>query len=151
MEESLATTIKKDEDPSTIEKSPKNKGERNKARKTSKKKTSSSKNKTDIETLIKRLMSDWLSLETCIFIHGEQKVKEILNENKLSDYFEELNIVQLQREQQMKYMQICRRLHLQEMADEKFDKAFTGGNRLKPLPNYKELKENIMDLKLKVT
>ncbi|XP_076272598.1 putative RNA polymerase II subunit B1 CTD phosphatase RPAP2 [Rhynchophorus ferrugineus] len=149
-EDSLPDTIKKDDDSVVVEKSTKNKGERNKARKTSKKKTSGSKNKMDIEALLKKLMSDWLSLETCIFIHGEQKVKEILTENKLSDYFEELNIVQLQREQQMKYMEICRRLQLQEMADDKFDKALTGGDRLKPLPDYKKLKDDMKELNLKV-
>ncbi|KAJ8973132.1 hypothetical protein NQ317_001563 [Molorchus minor] len=104
----------------------------------------------DIESLIRKSVKEWLSLETYIFIYGEHKVKEILNEKKLSDCFEQLNIGELQREQQIKYMSICKRLQLQEMADEKFDNAHIGNSRLKPLPDYKQLKEVSKDLTVKV-
>lgn len=36
------------------------------------------------------------------------------------------------------------------MADDKFDKAFVGGTKLKPLPDFRKLKEDTKDLQLKV-
>lgn len=106
--------------------------------------------KMDIELLLNKVLKEWLTVESLIFIHGESKVKEVLNERKLSDYFEELNITELQRDQQMKYLNICKRLQLQEMADEKFDNALIGNTKLKPLPDYKKLKEENKQLDLKV-
>ncbi|XP_050301494.1 putative RNA polymerase II subunit B1 CTD phosphatase RPAP2 [Anthonomus grandis grandis] len=103
-----------------------------------------------IESLIRNSFDDWITLETCIFIHGETKVKHILNENKLSEYFDQFHVQELQREQQMRYMEICRRLQLQEMADDRFDKVYVGGTKLKPLPDFKKLKEESKELKLKV-
>ncbi|XP_018572892.1 RNA polymerase II subunit B1 CTD phosphatase Rpap2 [Anoplophora glabripennis] len=117
--------------------------------KKSKKKGTKSQ-KMDIEFLINKALKEWLTLESFIFIHGETKVKEILNEKKLSDYFEELNITELQRDQQLKYMNICKRLQLQEMADEKFDNVVVGNTKIKPVPDYKKLKDENKDLDLKV-
>ncbi|KAJ8951280.1 hypothetical protein NQ318_008183 [Aromia moschata] len=81
----------------------------------------------DAELLIRKVLKEWLTLESYIFIHGESK-----------------------KDQQIKYMQICKRLQLQEMADEKFDSALIGDAKLKPLPDYKQLKEGNKDLTLKV-
>lgn len=62
----------------------------------------------DIENIVTKALEEWVTLETCIFIHGDQKVKRILSEKKLSDYFDELHVQELQKEQQMRYMDICR-------------------------------------------
>lgn len=118
--------------------------------KKSKKKGGTKSQKIDIELLINKVLKEWLTLESLIFIHGESRVKEVLNEKKLSDYFEELNITELQRDQQIKYLNICKRLQLQEMADEKFDNALIGNEKLMPLPDYKKLKEENKELNVKV-
>ncbi|CAH1955964.1 unnamed protein product [Acanthoscelides obtectus] len=117
--------------------------------KKSKKKISKSA-KIDMETLLKRLVKEWLTLDTYIFLYGESKVKEILTEKKLSDYFDTLDVAGLQRDQQVKYMNICRKLQLQEMADEKFDNALVGNSKLMPIPDYKKLKEETKELDMKV-
>ncbi|CAG9761413.1 unnamed protein product [Ceutorhynchus assimilis] len=114
------------------------------------KKKNTKKRVVDVESIIKKVINEWVTLETCIFIHGEEKVKRILNEHKLSDYFDRLHIEEMQMEQQMRYMDICRRLHLQEMADDKFDGVLTGTRKLKPLPDFKKLREDAEEMKLKV-
>ncbi|XP_060534652.1 RNA polymerase II subunit B1 CTD phosphatase Rpap2 isoform X2 [Cylas formicarius] len=106
--------------------------------------------KLDVEGIVRRALDDWLTLETCIFIHGEEKVKAVLDEEKLSAYFETLKVMELQWDQQKRYMDVCRRLQLQEMADEKFDSAVVGDSKLMPLPDYKRLKEESKDMHLKV-
>lgn len=114
------------------------------------KKKSSKSSKQDLKQILRRVLREWITLETYIFLYGEAKVKEILDEKKLSDYFEKLNVAELQRNQQAKYMDICRKLQLQEMADEKFDSALLGNTKLKPVPDYKKLKQESKDLDVKV-
>lgn len=121
--------------------------------KNKKDKTNFSSNKgksVDMENLIKNSLDGWFTLESCIFIHGEEKVKDILNEKKLSEYFIKLKVSELQIEQQTKYMEICRRLQLQEMAEEMFDKSASSARKLKPLPDYRKLKADTKDMTLKV-
>lgn len=103
----------------------------------------------DVLQHIKKCLQDWFTMESMIFIHGDKKVKDLLNEKKLSDHFENLQVHSLQRNQQIKYRNICRRLQLQEFADEKFDNAVTG-NVLKPVPDYNSLKVESKDMDLKV-
>lgn len=103
----------------------------------------------DVLAQIQKHVTEWLTLETFIFLHGESKVKEILNERTLSDYFEKLKIADLQASQQIRYLNICRKLKLKEIADEKFDKSVNEG-KLRPVPDYKQLKEESKNLDLKV-
>lgn len=103
----------------------------------------------DILKQVKKCISEWLTLEALIYIHGENRVKEVLNENKLSDYFDSLKIVELQICQQMKYLDICKKLNFKEMADEKFDRAVRS-RTLNPVPDYKELKMENQNLDVKV-
>lgn len=114
------------------------------------KKRSSKDQKVDVESVIKTVLKEWLTIESYIFLFGEEKIKEVLDEKKLSDYFDKLNIAELKREQQIKYLEICKRLHLQEMADEKFDKAFLGNTKIMPLPDYQKLKTENKELSIKV-
>lgn len=114
------------------------------------KKRNSKVQKIDVESLIKTALKEWLTIESYIFLFGEKKIKEILDEKKLSDYFDKLNIAELKREQQIKYMEICKRLHLQEMADEKFDNALIGNTKMMPLPDYQKLKAENKELSIKV-
>lgn len=109
-------------------------------------------NKISINILsqIKTNVKQWLTLETFIYLHGEEKIKDHLDETKLSNYFESLKVDELQTSQQMKYVNICRRLRLQELADEKFDSSVTGKS-VKAVPDYKKLREEgkMLDLKVK--
>lgn len=98
---------------------------------------------------IKKYIKEWLTMDTCIFLNGYNKVKDVLTEKKLVEYFDNLKINERSIEQQMKYMTICKRLQLREMAEEKFDKA-TINSKFKPLPDYKQLKEESKDMNLKV-
>lgn len=113
------------------------------------KKRSTKSSRANPEDILRKSVKEWLTLDSLIFLHGKDKIKEILSAKKLGDYFEELNIAKLQRDQQIKYMDICKRLHLQEMADEKFDSAVLGTG-LKPLPDYSKLKQDNKELNLKV-
>lgn len=107
-------------------------------------------NYAEIESHISKCVKDWLTLETFTFIHGEEKVKEKLDKQKLSHYFDSLKISQLQVEQQKRYIDICRKLHLRELAEEKFDSAVIGNEALKSLPDYQRLKEESREMDLKV-
>lgn len=98
---------------------------------------------------IKTHVKEWLTLETFIYLHGEEKIKEHLDETKISNYFESLKVDELQTSQQIKYVNICRRLRLQELADEKFDSSVTGKS-LKVVPDYRKLKEEGKMLDIKV-
>ncbi|KAJ3662858.1 hypothetical protein Zmor_007198 [Zophobas morio] len=109
-----------------------------------------STNNLDVESHIYKCFKEWLSLETYSFIYGEDKVKEKLDSQKLSDYFESLKIAELQVEQQKRYMDICRKLHLKELADEKFDNAVIGNHKLNPIPDYQQLKKDNRELDLKI-
>nr|XP_022904104.1 RNA polymerase II subunit B1 CTD phosphatase Rpap2 [Onthophagus taurus] len=100
---------------------------------------------------LKNYIFEWLTIDTFIFVYGEKRVKEILNEKKLLDCFDKLKISELNTQQQLKYMEICRRLQMQEIAEERFDKVVIDENTdLKPLPDYKKLKEESKELDLKV-
>lgn len=114
------------------------------------KKRSSKVQKIEVESVVITALKEWLTIESYIFLFGEKKIKEIFDEKKLSEYFDKLNIAELKREQQMKYMEICKRLHLQEMADEKFDNALLGDTKLKPVPDYQKLKAQNKELSIKV-
>lgn len=103
----------------------------------------------DVLGQIQKHVTEWITLETFIFLHGEDRVKEILNENTLSDYFDKLKVADLQASQQIRYMNICRKLKLKEIADEKFDKSVNEG-KLRPVPDYKQLKEESKNMDLKV-
>lgn len=105
--------------------------------------------KEDLLSNIKKSFKEWITLDSFIYLYGEEKIKEILSENKMGQYFDKLNVSSLQVPQKLKYMNICKRLHMQELAEERFHND-TVGHTLKPLPNFKQLKEEVQTLDLKV-
>lgn len=105
--------------------------------------------KVDVLAQIQIYVKEWVTLETLVFLHGEDKIKSILNEATLADYFDRLKVADLQASQQVKYLNICRKLKLKELAEEKFDQSVHGA-KLKPIPDYKQLKEESKTLDLKV-
>lgn len=98
---------------------------------------------------VKTNIKQWLTLETYILLHGYNKIKEYLNETTISKYFDDLKVNELKTQQQLKYMQICKRLQLHEIAEEKFDKMLKS-DQLNPLPNYQKLKQESKEMNLKV-
>jgi hypothetical protein len=104
----------------------------------------------DVESLVHKCFKEWVTLETYMLICGEDKVKEKLDSQKLTNYFESLKVAELEVEQQKRFVDICRKLHLKELAEEKFDNAVTGNEVLKPLPDFHELKEESQQRDLKV-
>ncbi|KRT80397.1 hypothetical protein AMK59_8786, partial [Oryctes borbonicus] len=98
---------------------------------------------------VKTCVEEWITLDSFIYLYTEDKVRQILNENKMEEYFDKLKIPDREIPQQMKYMNICKRLHIQELAEDKFDKALLGKS-IKPLPDFKQLKEEVQELDLKV-
>lgn len=94
-------------------------------------------------------IKEWISLETYIFLHGIEKVKTYLNESTMSEYFDELKINERELQQQVKYMNICKRLQLQEIAENKFDSCVKS-EQFRPLPDYGKLKQDSKELNLKV-
>lgn len=105
--------------------------------------------KRDILGEIVKHVSEWITLETFIFLHGEDKVKQILNETTLAGYFDKLKVADLQASQKIKYLNMCRKLKLKEIADEKFDRSVNEG-KLLPVPDYRQLKEESKDMDLKI-
>ena len=98
---------------------------------------------------IRKYTKEWVTLETYVYIFGEDEIKHILNEKKLMEYFDKLKISELQTVNQMKYMNICKKLQLQELAEDKFDNLILE-KKLKHLPNYGSLKEGTKELDMKV-
>ncbi|CAH0547276.1 unnamed protein product [Brassicogethes aeneus] len=124
-----------------------NKEETNTPKKNKKKAKTTPKH--NIESQIQKSLNEWFTLESYIFIFGEQFIKNLLSEKKLSSLFDTLHIEEMDQSHQIKYVNICKRLQLQEMADEKFDSSVTGKS-FKPLPDYSKLKMESKDLDLKV-
>lgn len=107
------------------------------------------KKKIDILKQVKKCISEWITLETLIYLHGDERIKQVLNETKLKEYFDALKIAELQTSQQIKYLDICKKLNLNEMAEERFDRAATE-KALNPVPDYNELKRENQNLDVKV-
>ncbi|KAL3266601.1 hypothetical protein HHI36_010765 [Cryptolaemus montrouzieri] len=108
------------------------------------------KNPEEIENQIKNVVKNWITLDTLIFVHGEDEIKKILTEKKLSEYFDNLKVTQLEVTQQKKYVDICKRLQRQEIIEEKWDNACRSSNKLQPLPDYNQLKQETKKLDIKV-
>ncbi|XP_044748895.1 putative RNA polymerase II subunit B1 CTD phosphatase RPAP2 [Coccinella septempunctata] len=102
-----------------------------------------------VENTLRSVFNKWITLETLLLIHGEAKIKEILDENKLTEHFEKLKISQLEIDHQKKYVSICRRLCEQEIFEEKIESQFLE-NKLKPLPDYHQLKRESKEFDIKV-
>ncbi|XP_065161492.1 putative RNA polymerase II subunit B1 CTD phosphatase RPAP2 [Atheta coriaria] len=93
----------------------------------------------------------WLTIETFLYIHGEDKVRQMINNDRLDSYFNQLKVTELEASQQLKYMNICKRLQLNEMLDKKYDDGCItqNGAGLQPVPDYNKLKEEVEASNLK--
>lgn len=103
----------------------------------------------EVENTLKCIINSWLTIETLMFLHGENKLKNTLNERNLSKHFENLRINQLEIDKQKKYISICRKLCEEEIFEEKIETLFLKNN-LKPPPDYEQLKRNAKEFNIKV-
>ncbi|KAK9876519.1 hypothetical protein WA026_013893 [Henosepilachna vigintioctopunctata] len=110
----------------------------------------SHKNFLQVENQVRSSVKQWITLDTLIFIHGENKIKEILNEKKLNEYYDKLKVAQLEVTQQHKYASICKRLQMQELLDQKWDSEFASSKMLRPVPDFTDLRKEKRELDIKV-
>lgn len=103
----------------------------------------------NILDFILNCIKQWFTIETYIYLYGETKIKELLDEKKMGEYFEKLKITELEMSQKLKYMKICKRLQIRELTEEKYDKSVIG-QALQPIPDFKRLKEENKAMNLKV-
>lgn len=99
---------------------------------------------------IRKYVYEWITIETYIFLYGEEKIKETLNEAQLQEYFKKLKETEDAITQQKKYLEICQKLHLTQLAEDKMDSNIIG-MKIKPIPDYSKIKEEskTMDLKIR--
>lgn len=79
-----------------------------------------------INIRLKKCLKQWLTVETMIFLYGEEHVKRILSEKSYKQYLNRKKNLELDELKQKQYDAICKRIHLMEMADRKFDESVTG-------------------------
>lgn len=97
--------------------------------------------------------TSWTTLDTFLFLHGEDRIRKALTERKLTEMFDRLRVSELSIAQQVRYRDICRRMHTQDMMEKRRDGDLMDGRkcvRRKPLPEYGDLKKESKALTVKV-
>lgn len=79
-----------------------------------------------INIRLKKCLKQWLTVETMIFLYGEEHVKQILSEKSYKQYLNRKKNLELDELKQKQYDAICKRINMMEMADRKFDETVTG-------------------------
>ncbi|CAG5035050.1 unnamed protein product [Parnassius apollo] len=101
---------------------------------------------------VEKCLAEWFTVDTMIFIFGEERVKEMVA-NKGEHIKEYINnyaqSIFYNSNTYDQYQALCRKLHMLELEDRKFD-AQTMQREMKPLPNYSVLQEESKKMKLKV-
>lgn len=119
------------------------------------KKKTKEKHKNTIPVLvveIEKSIAEWFTLDTLIYLFGEEKVKNMVTEkgDDIKDYLNNMeNRVAYTSNTYDQYQQLCRKLNILELEDKKFD-ARNIPRETKPLPDYTILKEESKKLQLKV-
>ncbi|XP_045506416.1 putative RNA polymerase II subunit B1 CTD phosphatase RPAP2 [Colias croceus] len=101
---------------------------------------------------VEKCLAEWFTLDTLLFLFGEEKVKEIvadkgefikeyLNNHTQSMFYKSNSYDQ--------YQALCRKLNMLELEDKRYD-AQTLSKEMKPLPDYTMLKEESKKMQLKV-
>ncbi|CAG4927533.1 unnamed protein product [Colias eurytheme] len=101
---------------------------------------------------VEKCLAEWFTLDTLLFLFGEEKVKEIvadkgefikeyLNNHTQSIFYKSNSYDQ--------YQALCRKLNMLELEDKRYD-AQTLSKEMKPLPDYTMLKEESKKMQLKV-
>lgn len=105
-----------------------------------------SKTSEDIVVEIEKKVKSWFTIDTLMFLLGEDGVKELLKLNGSS--LEEVESLRVKDTKMYeKYQEIYRRLNLLELKEKQQDNKQLPS---KPLPNYEQLQEEAKELELKV-
>ncbi|XP_072935349.1 putative RNA polymerase II subunit B1 CTD phosphatase RPAP2 [Epargyreus clarus] len=101
---------------------------------------------------VEKCLAEWFTLDTLIFLFGEEKVKEIVVDKGecikqyFNNYGKSLFYTSNTYDQ---YQALCRKLNMLELEDKKYD-AQTLHRETKPLPDYSVLQEESKKMELKV-
>ncbi|KAF5276521.1 hypothetical protein FQA39_LY06590 [Lamprigera yunnana] len=95
--------------------------------------------KKDTIQKLKQYIFEWLTLDSYVYLFGDEHIKKCVSELNLS-HFSEASLVQ-----QMELVRLCSKLELSNVGDSKFLDT-----QLKPIPSYKQLKKEKKDLNIKV-
>ncbi|XP_013144618.1 PREDICTED: putative RNA polymerase II subunit B1 CTD phosphatase RPAP2 [Papilio polytes] len=101
---------------------------------------------------VEKCLSEWLTVDTMIFIFGEEKVREMIEDKGecikeyLNNYAQSIFYTSNTYDQ---YQALCRKLNMLELEDRKYD-AKTLQRETKPLPDYSILQEESKKIQLKV-
>ncbi|XP_047525828.1 putative RNA polymerase II subunit B1 CTD phosphatase RPAP2 [Pieris napi] len=107
---------------------------------------------TAITIEVEKCLAEWFTLDSLLFLFGEEKVKELVEDkgeyikeylkNQAQSIFHKSNLYD-------QYQALCRKLNMLELEDKKYD-AQMYAKEMKPLPDYRILKEESKKLQLKV-
>ncbi|XP_068628726.1 putative RNA polymerase II subunit B1 CTD phosphatase RPAP2 [Battus philenor] len=107
---------------------------------------------TTITIEVEKCLAEWFTIDTLIFIFGEQRVKEMVTDKGecikeyLNNYAQSIFYNSNSYDQ---YQALCRKLNMLELEDRKYD-AQTLQRETKPLPDYSVLQEESKKIQLKV-
>lgn len=106
----------------------------------------------EITIEVEKCLAEWFTLDSLLFLFGEEKVKELV-ENKgesIKKYLKnQAQSIFYKSNSYDQYQALCRKLNMLELEDKKYD-AQTLAKEMKPLPDYRMLKEESKNLQLKV-
>ncbi|KPJ14328.1 RNA polymerase II subunit B1 CTD phosphatase Rpap2 [Papilio machaon] len=101
---------------------------------------------------VEKCLSEWLTVDSMIFLFGEERVREMVADKGecikeyLNNYAQSIFYNSNTYDQ---YQALCRKLNMLELEDRKFD-AQTLQRETKPLPDYSILQEESKKMQLKV-
>ncbi|XP_026473339.1 putative RNA polymerase II subunit B1 CTD phosphatase RPAP2 isoform X2 [Ctenocephalides felis] len=102
--------------------------------------------KVSILKIISNTLCSWITVDTLIYILGEDRVKEYCKEN--SHQFKSSIDLKLTPKQLEQYAKLCKKLDLMEIQEDL--SLITKSENLKPLPDYEYLKQENHKLMIKV-
>ncbi|XP_038208496.1 putative RNA polymerase II subunit B1 CTD phosphatase RPAP2 [Zerene cesonia] len=107
---------------------------------------------TAITIEVEKCLAEWFTLDTLLFLFGEEKVKEIVADKGefIKDYLNNhTQSIFYKSNSYDQYQALCRKLNMLELEDKRHD-AQTLAKEMKPLPDYTMLKEESKNMQLKV-
>ncbi|XP_013166865.1 PREDICTED: putative RNA polymerase II subunit B1 CTD phosphatase RPAP2 [Papilio xuthus] len=107
---------------------------------------------TNLTIDVEKCLSEWLTVDSMIFLFGEERVREMVADKGecikeyLNNYAQSIFYNSNTYDQ---YQALCRKLNMLELEDRKYD-AQTLQRETKPLPDYSILQEESKKMQLKV-
>ncbi|XP_028159198.1 putative RNA polymerase II subunit B1 CTD phosphatase RPAP2 [Ostrinia furnacalis] len=101
---------------------------------------------------VEKCLAQWFTIDTMLFLFGEEKVKEILADKGecIKEYLNNYaNSTFYNSNNYDQYQALCKKLNMLELEDRRYD-AQTLQKETKPLPDYSILQEESKKMQLKV-